>query len=249
MITPPSLGRHWDITREERVLVATGDSIGPRSIRFRGRDYNRYLDCLYVRGRLSQLDPDLIEEVSVLRLVHADRTILRRTTLLSVDVLLRRALPAGRSSAVLDFGCGAGTVLDVTGPTSERIASVVGVDRCAGAIELARRTAAADASGRFVRSALGTIPARDSCFDAAIANFVMHFAIPKADLEEIRRVLKPGGRFVYNDYRWVRDRKHTIAMMSELTRIGFQVTAHAVSLPGLTDLQTVAVCTKPVDSN
>lgn len=53
----------------------------------------------------------------------------------------------------------------------------------------------------------GVSPADDDTYDTAVSNFVVeHVQDPRAHLEEIRRVLKPGGRYIFrtpNLYHYV----------------------------------------------
>ena len=112
--------------------------------------------------------------------------------------------------AVLDLGCGRGAALfaaaDEVGPTG----TVLGLDLAPGMVE---RTAA-DVMGQRLRNV--TVrhgdadhpPARDGGWDAVIASFVLFFLPdPLATAGRVRRVLRPGGRFVISsfepgDERW-----------------------------------------------
>ena len=97
---------------------------------------------------------------------------------------------------VLDLGCGPG---HLTASIAERGADVVGVDASQEMIEAARerypalRFMAADA-----RSLASDVEARDA-FDAVFSNAALHW-IPDQDhdavLDNVREVLRPGGRFV-----------------------------------------------------
>ncbi|RWZ83440.1 class I SAM-dependent methyltransferase [Glutamicibacter sp. HZAU] len=98
---------------------------------------------------------------------------------------------AGRR--ILDIGCGAG-------PLAEQLilrgATVSGFDTSHAMVDLARQRLGDDADLQV--ATLGEkLPCSDSSFDDAIASLVFHY-LPDWSfaLEEVRRVLKPGGRLI-----------------------------------------------------
>jgi arsenite methyltransferase len=103
---------------------------------------------------------------------------------------------------VLDLGCGAGTDLlmaaQMTGPTGR----VIGVDMTAGMLERAR--ASADEMGidnvELHESLIESLPLEDASVDIVISNGVIDLVPDKdAVLDEIDRVLRPGGRLQLAD--------------------------------------------------
>ncbi len=105
----------------------------------------------------------------------------------------QRALArAGAGARVLDVGCGAGRDMAWFEAQKGQEARVVGVDRSAGMLRLARR---------HVRGGLARMDMRALAFSAATFDIVWCIAVllhlPKADaplaLTEMRRVLRPGG--------------------------------------------------------
>ncbi len=101
---------------------------------------------------------------------------------------------------VLDAGCGTGA--NLVWLSSK--ARAVGIDISAQAVQLCRRRLQADTA---VASALA-MPFPDASLDAAISCDVLcHEAIPDpaVSLQEIHRVLKPGGLFFLNlpAYQWL----------------------------------------------
>ena len=90
---------------------------------------------------------------------------------------------------LLDLGCGDGQLTQRLAATG---ADVTGVDASA---EMA---AAACARGiRAVHASAEALPFADACFDAVFSNAALHWVRDHdAMLAEVRRVLRPGGRFV-----------------------------------------------------
>jgi SAM-dependent methyltransferase len=95
-------------------------------------------------------------------------------------------------SRALEVGCGPG---HITAMMAETGATVTGVDLVPAMIALARTLHPEIA---FVEANAEQLPFADDTFDAVLINFAIHhFARPDAVFTEIRRVLAPGGRFVF----------------------------------------------------
>lgn len=103
---------------------------------------------------------------------------------------LRNAV--GADCDLLDLGCGAGK-----GPLEAfPEANGVGLDFSRAQVELGRSRLAAD----FVLGDMAALPFADDTFDAVTAFFsIIHVPIDehRAVFEEVRRVLRPGGQFVF----------------------------------------------------
>ncbi|MGZ6557425.1 MAG: class I SAM-dependent methyltransferase [Actinomycetota bacterium] len=103
---------------------------------------------------------------------------------------------------VLDVGCGTGTVAIAL---RSRVApgEVHGIDASPEMIEVARKKAAKVGSDIDFRVALiEAIPFPDACFDLVTSSLMLHHLpddLKRTGLGEVRRVLKPGGRFVAMD--------------------------------------------------
>ena len=103
---------------------------------------------------------------------------------------------------VLDLGCGAGTDLliaaQMTGPTGR----VIGVDMTSAMLDRARGSADVMGLDHVVlhEALIESLPLADASVDAVISNGVIDLVPDKdAVLDEIDRVLRPGGRLQLAD--------------------------------------------------
>ena len=116
----------------------------------------------------------------------------RYTAEASAAYLLPQLRPGLR---VLDFGCGPGTI-SVGLAKSVAPGELHGVDMEESQIELARAVAKADGldNALFHVGDVTNLPFEDGFFDVAHChNVLMHVPDTSAVLEEVKRVLKPGG--------------------------------------------------------
>jgi SAM-dependent methyltransferase len=120
-----------------------------------------------------------------------------------IDIYLFDQLLKGRLTTnmrILDAGCGGGRNLIYF---LRNDYEVFGVDQNAGAVEQVRRLASsinpAIPAENFLVSDVAEMPFPSECFDAVISSAVLHFARDAQHfnrmLDEMRRVLKPGGLF------------------------------------------------------
>lgn len=98
--------------------------------------------------------------------------------------------------SVVDLGCGAGVEALIAGRLVGPRGRVWGIDIAEGMLRLARRHAvlAEHANVAFVHCRVEEMPIATATIDAAISNCVLSLCPdPGSALEEVARVLKPGG--------------------------------------------------------
>jgi 2-polyprenyl-6-hydroxyphenyl methylase / 3-demethylubiquinone-9 3-methyltransferase len=102
-----------------------------------------------------------------------------------------------RGMSVLDLGCGGGFMAEAL---ARRGAKVIGIDPSAPAIEAAREHAAAEGLDIDYRVASGEdLPLSDGSLDCVVAVDVFEHVTDIAPvLDEICRVLKPGGQLLFD---------------------------------------------------
>jgi SAM-dependent methyltransferase len=103
---------------------------------------------------------------------------------------------------ILDLGCGAGTDLLIAAQMTGATERVIGVDMTASMLATAR--ASADAIGltnvELHEALIEAVPIEDASVDVVISNGVIDLVPDKdAVLDEIDRVLRPGGRLQIAD--------------------------------------------------
>ena len=105
---------------------------------------------------------------------------------------------------VLDVGCGTGTLAIAAKERVGPSGSVHGIDASPEMIEQATRKAArAGADVRFQTAVVEALPFPDGSFDAVLSTLMLHHlprGLREQCLQEIRRVLKPGGGLLVVDF-------------------------------------------------
>ena len=103
---------------------------------------------------------------------------------------------------VLDVACGTGALIEWLLDRHPSL-QVAGVDLSGAMLEVARQKLE-DTDASLIQAPADAIPLPAAAFDVVVcANAFHYFVRPEAVLAEVRRVLRPGGRFVLLD--WSRD--------------------------------------------
>lgn len=115
-----------------------------------------------------------------------------------LERLVTLAKLTGRE-AVLDAGCGAGHTAAALAPMAESVVAFDLSDRMlAVTAELAAERGLSNVTTR--RGDVEALPFEEGAFDVVVSRYsAHHWPHPQAALREIRRVLKPGGRFLLDD--------------------------------------------------
>lgn len=109
---------------------------------------------------------------------------------------LLRHLPSDRPLRLLDIGCGNGALLT---QLADRLALAVGVDRSTGMIERARRRAGTHPHLDFQAIDGPSLPFPDASFDVVLSFMSFRYLDWDPVMNEIRRILVPGGRILIVD--------------------------------------------------
>lgn len=118
----------------------------------------------------------------------------------TADLLRRAGLAPGMR--VLDLGCGVGDVSMLAARIVGESGSVLGVDRAASSLELARHRAAAlgAVQVRFIQAEIDTF-ATEERFDALIGRLVLlYLPEPAGILRRLTPLLDPGGIVAFQEY-------------------------------------------------
>jgi ubiquinone/menaquinone biosynthesis C-methylase UbiE len=116
---------------------------------------------------------------------------------LATDLVELAALRPGER--VVDVACGTGIVARLAVERVGAHGAVAGVDINPGMLAVARGVAPADTAIDWYEASAEALPLPDESFDVALCQLGLQFVADKpAALREMRRVLTPGGRLLFN---------------------------------------------------
>lgn len=133
--------------------------------------------------------------------------LIKLVTLGREQAMRERMLDLGRVSSgefVLDVGCGTGTLAIAAKRRVGDGGTVHGIDPSVEMIERARKKATRAHSGAVFRVAHAeSLPFETSHFDVVLSTVMLHHlprAVRAQAIQEMRRVVKPGGRILIVDF-------------------------------------------------
>lgn len=122
-----------------------------------------------------------------------------------IEATLRETLTrldAGPGDRILDVGCGTGALLHALSVSSSPCSApgrLTGIDPSREMLEVA--LVKLGPSVRLVQGSAEDLPFPDGAFDIVVSTSVFHYLRrPRQALQEIKRVLCPGGRVVITDW-------------------------------------------------
>jgi ubiquinone/menaquinone biosynthesis C-methylase UbiE len=117
--------------------------------------------------------------------------------------------------SVLDVGCGTGTLTIAAKHRVGPLGTVTGVDASPEMIARARKkTRKEGVAVNFQMATAQSLPFRDAAFDVVLSSVMLHHLPDDARalcISEIRRVLRPGGRFLAIDFGGSAAHRKTLA--------------------------------------
>jgi demethylmenaquinone methyltransferase/2-methoxy-6-polyprenyl-1,4-benzoquinol methylase/phosphoethanolamine N-methyltransferase len=158
-----------------------------------------------------------------------------------MTVVMAAAAPG---ESVLDVGCGTGSLAIALKAKVGASGEVRGIDASPEMIELARRKATKQGAEVDFRTALiESLPFGDGEFDAVLSSFMLHHLpedVKRKGLAEVRRVLKPGGRFLAVDFGGTSQSVtgHLLSIFGHTHGASLDALVPAMEEAGFTDVET-----------
>ena len=202
-------GFWWYTTfsRSKERYVAAGDSTAAPlyTIGCKGRKSHGYLASMQKRlGFMPAETMKSFEPKQVVEGVDTYNEVAQLYDAVFTDIRVRKDewdwinehLPNSRDIGVLDIGCGNGALLNAL---SNRIATGVGVDESEPILERARKRNYENSNLKFEKVCGPKLPFADASFDVVISLMSFRYLDWDPLLAEIKRVTKPGGKFLVVD--------------------------------------------------
>lgn len=155
--------------------------------------------------------------------------------------LRERALPLGEDAEVLDAGCGTGLLTLAVLRTLRRPGRITSIDLSAPSLAKARYWVAREQESarhrvRFAQANLLALPFADETFDFVVTSGALEYVPLGEGLDELARVLKPGGHLLHIPVRpapagkllevMFRFKTHPPAEIDRHTRRHFRILEH-----------------------
>ncbi|EMF4708184.1 MULTISPECIES: class I SAM-dependent methyltransferase [Providencia] len=194
------------------------------SISFDNKQYYRYMDKLYIPNIPSALELQDVIALSEIR-IKLDKSIINYNYTKGTIRKLFSYFPKTDDFSLLDFGSGNGILSEVIKEDNlSYIKKLTGVDACEYATVQSLVTYENNLNIEVQTSVFDNSKAlniKSNSIDGIISSFVMHFKMYDMQLNELHRVLKPSGYFVYNDYVYDKYTSNARRLIKKLKDIGF----------------------------
>jgi len=151
---------------------------------------------------------------------------------------------AAPDEAVLDVGCGTGSLAIALKAKVGESGEVKGIDASPEMIEQARRKAAKQGAGAgFEVALIEELPFPEGRFDLVVSSFMLHHLpdeVKRRGLAEIRRVLKPGGRLLAVDFSGTSQSVtgHLLSIFGHTHGAGLDALAPVMAEAGFAEVET-----------
>ncbi|HZS77593.1 MAG TPA: class I SAM-dependent methyltransferase [Ktedonobacteraceae bacterium] len=221
MATPTISQLPSDIKRRLRrkgdFFLCPDDIVCPKVAYIGENVYYRFMNFVYLPQPPDSLSIEKVVELCDLRLdlmgklVNTD--INKHIVAQAANVVKAHSAKPLSGLRVLDFGCGSGFSSLLLKEELPGI-RITGVDISKKAVKHARK-AGLTVERTYPDKAL---PFDNASFDYIFAIFVMHFNVGVSTLEELKRILHPSGKFVFNVYR-----RDVEGVLEQLDEVGFHI--------------------------
>lgn len=191
----------------------------PPMLTIKGNIYYRFMNFLYLPQPPESLSTEKIIEICDLRLEYFNKLVdysYNDRIVASIAAYLQASFPDTNMHAhklkALDFGCGSGLSLQLILKHFPQL-DIVGVDISEKAVQ---RSHEQKLPVQLIRPDR-PLPFETAHFDLIFAVFVMHFNIDIRTLAELRRILHPEGKYVFNLFQ-----RNIDGVKQQLIEAGFQ---------------------------
>jgi SAM-dependent methyltransferase len=222
----------------EFYMCTQKDEIGPPVAMIGRNVYYRFMDFIYLPQPPESLLQKQVIKICDLRLEHleelVDARLNERIVAAAATQVESNFLNGVGSLKALDFGCGSGLSLKLLKDNLPDL-QLVGVDISKKAINQCKEKGLNVVRTRPDRR----LPFSKASFDLIFAIFVMHFNVGMFTLKELRRVLRPSGKFVFNVYQ-----RDIEGVIDQLQEAGFR-SIEASGIEGVNANHVIVSCCAP----
>lgn len=131
--------------------------------------------------------------------------------------MMKSMLPNLKNKKILMLGCGTGEESKLLEAFGADVNNLVGIDLSGKSIEIAKNTYS---NVEFLVADMNELPFLDNTFDFVYSSLAIHYnGTPEKTYEEVFRVLKPGGEFLFSIAHPLRWGSEEVELNGETVRI------------------------------